>query len=208
MQDNTKLKLILGSASPRRKELLSFYKLPFDIDVPDVDESSNILDPKVYVQEIALRKARAIAERHDSFNGVIICSDTTVSFEGQILGKPLDIARARAHLKLLSGNTHQVFTALALVKCVHGVKEYFCDVAQTQVEFLSIPDALLEDYLATGDSLDKAGSYGIQGAAQIFVKSIQGSYSNVVGFPLHLFYEMMSHKLFPGPKESSWLSLF
>lgn len=208
MHDNTKLKLILGSASPRRRELLAHYKIPFEIAVPDVDESSSTLDPKLYVQEIALKKARAIAERHPTFHGVIICSDTTVSFQGQILGKPQDLQEARAHLKLLSGQTHEVFTALALVKCLKGEAEYFCEVAQTQVEFMAIPESLLENYLASGDSLDKAGSYGIQGPAQIFVKALQGSYSNVVGFPHHLFCEMMSLKLFPDSKDSSWLSFF
>jgi septum formation protein len=208
MHDNTKLRFILGSASPRRRELLAHYRIPFEIDVPDVDESSSTLDPILYVQEIALKKACAIAERHPTLSGVILCSDTTVSFQGQILGKPQDIQEARTHLKLLSGQTHQVYTALALVKCFQGVQEYFCEVAQTHVEFLTIPEILLENYLASGDSLDKAGSYGIQGPAQIFVKSVQGSYSNVVGFPHHLFYEMMSLKLFPDSKDSSWLSFF
>lgn len=208
MHDNTKLKLILGSASPRRRELLAHYKLPFEVDVPDVDENSTTLDPKAYVQEIALKKARAIAERHPNLSGVIVCSDTTVSFEGQILGKPQDLNEARAHLKLLSGHTHEVFTAIALVRCLDGQQDFFCEVARTQVDFINIPGPLLESYLDSGDSLDKAGSYGIQGGAQVFVKSITGSYSNVVGFPHHLFCEMMSQKLFPDSKDSAWLSFF
>ncbi len=208
MQDNTKLKLILGSASPRRKELLGYYKLPFSIDVPDIDESSLTSDPKENVKEIALKKAHAIALRHPHFRGVIICSDTTVSFKGEILGKPLDLKEARRHLELLSGQTHQVFTALALVKSEGEKKEFFCEVEETEVEFISIPHKMLEDYLATNDALDKAGSYGIQGQAQVFVKQIKGSYSNVVGFPHHLFYEMMSQQLFKVSGDSTWLSFF
>lgn len=208
MPDNTKLKLILGSASPRRKELLSYFNLAFEIDVPDIDENSLTLDPKSYVKEIALKKAQAIAHRHEHLQGVIICSDTTVSFEGKILGKPQDINQARDHLNLLSGKVHQVYTALTLVRSLEGHQDFFTSVDETEVEFLKIEPKLLEDYLASADSLDKAGSYGIQGQAQLFVKSIKGSYSNVVGFPLHLFYEMMDQQLFKERQELSWLSLF
>ena len=208
MPDSTKLKLILGSASPRRKELLAYFNLPFTVEVPDVDENSSTLDPRVYVQEIALKKAQAIAQRNKDLQGVIICSDTTVSFKGKILGKPKDLDEAREHLNLLSGQIHQVFTALTLVRCRDGRQDFFTGVDETEVEFLSLDQHILEAYLLSKDSLDKAGSYGIQGQAQCFVKSIRGSYSNVVGFPLHLFYEMMQEQLFKNGQEQTWLSLF
>lgn len=208
MPDSTKLKLILGSASPRRKELLGYFNLPFEIDVPAIDENSLTLDPKSYVQEISLKKAQAIALRHQSLQGVIICSDTTVSSKGKILGKPQDINEARDHLTLLSGQVHQVYTALTLVRSLNEKQDFFTSVDVTEVEFLNLESKLLEEYLSTGDSLDKSGSYGIQGQAQVFVKSIKGSYSNVVGFPLHLFYEMMDQQLFKERQELSWLSLF
>jgi len=208
MPDSTKLTLILGSTSPRRKELLGFYGAPFEIEAPDVDENSNIFDPKLYVKEIAIRKAKAIVEKRTDLKGVIICSDTTVSLHGQILGKPNSLEEAREHLTQLSGSTHQVYTAIALVKKVNEKAEIFCEVAETEVEFIKIEPSLLERYLASRDAMDKAGSYGIQGQAQIFVKAVKGSYSNVVGFPHHLFCEMMDKHLLQERKDKSWLSLF
>ena len=176
----TKLKLILASASPRRKELLAWSYLPFRIVVSDIEEHSHYTDPKDIVMDLASQKAEAVHLNCDT-NELVIGSDTIVVFNDQILEKPKSSNDARDMLMKLSGRKHSVFTGVSF-KCGNKSAQFY---EQTDVTFEEIDSLLLDLYLATGESMDKAGSYGIQGAALGFIGSITGSYSSVVGFPIN-----------------------
>lgn len=181
-----KYTLVLGSQSPRRKELLSWLNIPFEIKTADLAEISTEEDPKEVAMDLAHQKANAVMEVLDQdSNPFVISSDTIVVFNNKIFNKPKDRAEAREILSELSGNTHYVITGV----CFEFIdqfgrmrKHHFYD--KTDVTFSVIDDVLMENYLDTGDSLDKAGAYGIQGPGLTFISSINGSYSNVVGFPL------------------------
>lgn len=171
--------MILASSSPRRRELLNQIGVRFEIDVADIDETPIVDEaPVAYVERMALEKARTVAERHP--DQVVLGSDTSVIFRDQILGKPVDNADAITTLRALSGDTHSVLSAVALV-C--GGRERVLSVS-TQVHFRSLTAAEITAYVNTGEPADKAGSYGIQGLGAILVAGIEGSYSNVVGLPL------------------------
>lgn len=181
-------KLILASASPRRSELLRAAGIDFAVRVADIDES--ILpgeSPCDYVLRLSLEKAQAVVSTNEAALG----ADTTVVVEGEIVGKPVDEADARRMLRLLSGRWHEVLTGVSLVNPSSG-QNHSSDVAITRVKFASLSDAEIEWYVATGEPMDKAGAYGIQGYASRFVESIEGSYSNVVGLPVQMVYRMIS----------------
>lgn len=187
MVSDKKYSLILGSQSPRRKELLSWLNVPFKIVTADLDEISQETDPEEVAVDLASQKARAVLQKiKDEDYPFVISSDTIVVLDGKIYGKPKDKAEARAILYELSDRTHQVIT---------GVSFYFKDIQtgkmrehkfydSTEVTFNEITGELMDNYIATGDSLDKAGAYGIQGPSLTFISKVNGSYSNVVGFPL------------------------
>lgn len=171
--------LILASASPRRHELLNQIAVPHEIFAAHIDESRRSGEaPTAYVRRLALEKARAVANQHP--RATILGADTTVTLEDQVLNKPADLAEAALMLRLLAGRTHLVHTGLALL---HSGAER-THVETTEVRFTSIPEPELAAYLASGDSLDKAGAYGIQGYAARWVSGLQGDYFNVVGLPL------------------------
>lgn len=182
-----KLNLILGSQSPRRKELLSWLNIPFDILTADLDEISNESGPIEIALDLASQKAHAVFKKAapDS-NPFVISSDTIVVLDGKIYGKPRDKKEAREILTALSNRTHQVVTGVSFLfkDLTSGkIREHlFYD--STEVTFNDITDDLMEYYISTGDSLDKAGAYGIQGPSLTFISKVNGSYSNVVGFPL------------------------
>jgi len=187
--ESSKFKLVLGSQSPRRKELLSWLDLPFEVMIADIDESSDQLEPIEVAKEIAYNKAMAIIEKSKDQNEkdafFVITSDTIVVLDGKIYGKPKDVVDARKILSELSDRTHQVITAVcfSFLDQENKLKTHsFYDA--TEVTFDEITDELMDLYLKTKDSLDKAGAYGIQGPSLTFISSIKGSYSNVVGFPL------------------------
>ena len=171
--------LILASGSPRRRELLGRMGYEFQICSPDVDEhvSGHARD---IVRTLAVRKARAAAERFD--RGVIIASDTLVSLDGAPLGKPADADEARRMLRALSGREHEVFTGVCLIDAQTGMEEAQAD--RTGVRFRPLTDAEIDAYVATGEPMDKAGAYGIQNIGALFVEGIKGDYFNVVGLPL------------------------
>ena len=171
------MRVILASASPRRRELLSLLLEEFDCCSADIDETP-ISDelPKDYVLRMAVEKVSAF--RND--RGVIIGSDTVVVLSGNILQKPVSIEDARGMLSALSGQTHQVMTAVAIMIDA----ELMTTVSITEVTFATLEMPLIEAYLATDEPWDKAGAYGIQGIAGSFVRRINGSYSSVVGLPL------------------------
>ncbi len=174
--------LILASASPRRRELLGQIGAEFEVEVshaPEVIDTS--LSPEEMVQQLALQKASAVAANHT--DGLVLGSDTIVVNDGMILGKPASAEEATAMLRSLSGKWHQVMTAVALVDA-SGKKEPWKAVEITGVKFRHLTDADIAAYLATGESMDKAGAYGIQGFGALLVEKIEGCYFNVVGLPL------------------------
>jgi septum formation protein len=176
-----KFKLVLGSQSPRRKELLSWLNIKFEIVTADLDEISNEIDPQKIALDLALQKARAVKEKcKASDNNFIIAADTIVVLQNEIYGKPKDRNDAERILHELEGKTHQVITGVCF--CYAGIEHAFFD--QTDVTFNSISSDIMKNYLDTNDSLDKAGAYGIQGPSLTFISKINGSFSNVVGFPL------------------------
>lgn len=171
--------LILASASPRRRELLTQAGLVFDVEPADIDESRRPDEAaSTYVQRLALEKAEAIHARFPK--ATVLGADTTVVLDNEIFNKPADTADAARMLRLLSGRTHQVYTGVAVVtpaaQRVH--------VETTHVTFSEIDPADLARYLASGEPLGKAGAYGIQGFAARWIPRIEGDYSNVVGLPI------------------------
>ncbi len=170
--------MILASNSPRRREILTQGGFSFTVDAADIDEDLGIDDPAKLVEELSYNKARAVADRHPG--DIIIGADTVVVIENDILGKPSDEADAANMLRCLSGATHQVMTGVSLI-C--GKKRItFHEV--TDVTFFELTDEEIKDYVNTGEPLDKAGAYGIQGRGALLVESIKGDYLNVVGLPL------------------------
>ena len=192
-------KIILASQSPRRRELLAQIGVPFTVEVSDTDENVIGTDPKVIVQELARRKALAVASHHADEDVTVIGADTIVVYEGEVLGKPKDPADARRMLRELSGNVHQVYTGVCVIEvprdkggsCVEegvpsedrSIRETaFAEVTNVFVAPLS--DAEIDAYIATGEPFDKAGSYGIQGIFARHIEKIEGDYTNVVGLPV------------------------
>ncbi|MBO7377389.1 MAG: septum formation protein Maf [Clostridia bacterium] len=175
------MRIILASKSPRRKEILQKLGIDFEVIVPDVDENVGDLAPDKTVEAISEKKAKAVLKKlADKKDTLIIAADTVVNIGGKILGKPKDEKEAKKMLKTLSGNTHTVFTGYTL--CL-GNKTYTGHEA-TRVKFKKLTDAEIENYVNTGEPLDKAGAYGIQGKAIVFVEGINGDFFNAVGFPV------------------------
>lgn len=181
--------LFLASASPRRRGLLAQIAVPCVTQIASIDETPLPAEPAaVYVERLALEKARAglraLGERADA---VVLGADTAVVLDGRILGKPADFAESREMLLSLSGRSHQVMTAVALV----GAGRESSRVVTSEVSFRTLGEAEIAAYWASGEPCDKAGSYGIQGLAAVFVNRVQGSYSAVVGLPLCETAEML-----------------
>jgi len=174
-------KLILASASPRRRQLLRQIGLTFQVIPSSVDESNDVYhDPSASVQAIALRKARDVAASVE--DGIVIGADTQILMDDEVLGKPEDAADAVRMLSKLSGRTHRVITGVALVDAGTSFEETW--VETTLVTFRKLSDDEISDYVETGEPMGKAGAYGIQGGAAAFVEKIEGCYFNVVGLPL------------------------
>ena len=178
--------VILASASPRRRELLTMAGIEFRVEGADIDETVQPGEaPATYVQRLAVEKAQAVWGRYKSSDDsgdpiTVLGADTTVVCDGELLGKPVDQADARRMLELLSGRTHQVLTGVAAITRKATVSE----VEITQVFFDLIGEQELVRYLASGEPMDKAGAYGIQGYAARWIPRIEGCYFNVVGLPL------------------------
>ena len=184
-------KLILASASPRRARLLRLLDIPFEIAPSNINEElDTILPPAEHVREIAQRKTQAVAQRFDC--AIILGADTVVALENAIFGKPNDAKHAEDMLARLSGKTHQVYTGLALTDTETG--QTLTDVAMTSVTMRVLSAEDISRYVATGDSLDKAGAYGAQGRASAFIQSVSGCFYNVVGLPLACFWRLY-HRL-------------
>ena len=171
--------LVLASASPRRKELISFISSDVKIFPADVDESFSDDIPAESVPEIlAVRKAKVVADMFPE--DTVIGSDTSVIVDGIILGKPTDKEDAKRMLRLLSGKTHKVITGCAIFKKGRSIS--FSE--STEVTFYDLTEQEIENYIATNEPMDKAGAYGIQGYGSLLIKGINGDYFNVVGLPI------------------------
>jgi septum formation protein len=184
--------LILASSSPRRSQLLKLAGLDFTVEAADIDERIQPDEaPATYVQRLALEKAQAVWDRHRSEENadlVVLGADTTVVCDGMILGKPVDQADARRMLEMLAGRTHQVLTGIAAV----SRRGLFSEVEITQVFFDLISEEEMVHYLASGEPMDKAGAYGIQGYAARWIPRIEGCFFNVMGLPLARTMELLA----------------
>lgn len=205
--ESKKFKLILASGSPRRKELIGHLQLPFDIIIKNIPEESHFTDPVDFSRHIAELKGEAVFKEIDQ-NCLVVSADTIVCLNKKIYGKPKDADEARVFLKELAGQTHSVFTGVAIHLRVDSqiIKHTFVD--ETKVTFNAISPEILERYIATKDSLDKAGAYGIQGGSLTFISKVEGDYANVVGFPLSRFVSECETLLKPFTRGQSWFDLF
>ena len=184
-------KIILASGSPRRRELLRQVGIPFDVDTSDVDETMpGGTAPDKYVEELSKRKAEAVASKHPG--DTVLGADTIVAFDGKILGKPKDEKEAYEMLKMLAGKTHSVYTGVAIISPEKGGNRK-TDVfnVRTDVKMYDSDEGILREYAMSGEPLDKAGSYGIQGKGAILVERIEGDYSNVKGLPVAEVYRRL-----------------
>jgi len=182
--------LVLASQSPRRAEILRQAGIPFVVRTAPVDESPiDGESPQDYVRRLAEWKASAVRAAPDE---IVLGADTTVLVEGQVLGKPTDAADARRMLELLSGRCHEVLTGICLKRGNTLVR----DCATTRVWFGPMSAREIETYAASGEPLDKAGAYAIQGLASKFIERVEGCYFNVVGLPVALVYR--HRRAFPG----------
>jgi septum formation protein len=184
-------RIILASASPRRAELLRAAGIDFDVRPADIDEAMRPGEaPGDYVSRLAEAKARAVHERDG--NQTVLAADTAVVVDGQILGKPMDEADAKRMLRMIGGRTHEVLTAVSIF---HPGEIVDTRMDATTVEFAELSDPDIEWYVSSGEPMDKAGAYAVQGLASRFVTRVEGSYSNVVGLPIALVYRMLTNEL-------------
>jgi septum formation protein len=177
--------LVLASQSPRRSDILRQAGIPFTVRVADVDES--VLpgeSPGTYVRRLAEAKARAVPAAPEE---TVLGADTTVVIDGEILAKPIDAADARRMLSLLSGRRHEVLTGVCLLRGGAAA----CDCATTEVVFAPLSEREIAEYVASGEPMDKAGAYAIQGLASKFVERIDGDFFNVMGLPVALVYRRL-----------------
>lgn len=223
-------KIILASASPRRRELLTQIGLDFDIVVSETEEKITSTEPAKVVEELSAQKAEAVweklcsmtasqgsvtnAERLDEGSGVsrtdegsevfeseqtsgettitdiiVLAADTVVACDGKILGKPADTEAAAAMLTMLQGRGHEVYTGVTILYEQNGERKTLTFHEKTIVHFYPMTDAQIREYVATGDPMDKAGSYGIQGFCARYIRGIEGDYNNVVGLPVGRVYQ-------------------
>ena len=180
------MKIILASNSPRRKELLEQAGIEFEVKSADVEEVTSKTLPQDVVMDLSLLKAKAIADENPGRK--IVAADTVVAYDNQILGKPKDEEDAFNMLKMLSGKTHHVYTGVTIIDESGKCNSFFeC----TAVSMYENSDELIREYISTGEPMDKAGAYGIQGRGAVLVKEIAGDYNNVVGLPLAKVYRVL-----------------
>ena len=200
------MKIILASKSPRRKEILENLGVKFNIITADTDESSEIREPSALVRELALRKGMAVAKMiaaefcngaddglTDGEDVLVISSDTVVAADGEILGKPRDLADARDMLSHLEGRDHSVFSGIAAILIEKGrIAKIAAESEETVVRFAPMSEGEIEFYINNESVLDKAGAYAIQGIASAWIEKIDGDYFNVVGLPVRRMFRLLS----------------
>ncbi len=175
--------LILASTSPRRREILAQTGLKFSVEAPDFEEDmAQSLPPAELAKVLSLGKAKSVADHHPGEAAVVIGSDTFICYRGQVIGKPHTPGQAIANLKSLSGHAHSVFTGYAIIDAQTG--RAMSGAVETKVHFRPLADAEIVAYVATGEPLDRAGGYAIQGGGAAFVDHIEGDYDTIVGLPL------------------------
>lgn len=191
----TNIPIILASASPRRAELLKQAGFSFTIKPSAIKEVITETSPDKIAEDLAFQKAtdvyQQLKEEYKDTDYMVIGADTIVYYDNEILGKPADEQEAFDILKMLSDRTHQVFTGIAIILKTNGEKQTYLSNERTDVSFYPISDYELKEYIATGDPLDKAGAYGIQGAFAVHIREIKGDYNNVVGLPIARLYQIM-----------------
>ncbi|HEX2988023.1 MAG TPA: Maf family protein [Chloroflexota bacterium] len=186
--DRSVTSLILASGSPRREALMRQVGLQFEVEPSDAEESlPEGMTAEESARQLALKKARQVAARR--IEGLVIGADTVVVVDGQILGKPSGPDEARDMIRRLSGREHQVITGIAVVDA--ATADSRSDSVSTDVRFAPLSQEVIDRYVATGEPLDKAGGYGIQGFAALLVESIRGDYNNVVGLPIRRLAELL-----------------
>lgn len=214
-------KIILASASPRRRELLTQIGLDFEVVVSETEEKITSTEPAKVVEELSAQKAAAVweklasiaaaqvsdtsAERPNEVSGacsaeqncdestmadiIVLGADTVVACDGKILGKPVDIENAVAMLRMLQGREHEVYTGVTILYGENDEKKALIFHEKTTVHFCPMTETQIREYVATGDPMDKAGSYGIQGICARYIRGIEGDYNNVVGLPAGRVYQ-------------------
>lgn len=195
--------LVLASASPRRRELLALFDIPFSVISTSAEESNAPVPPEIvaalptcplpplqHPTLLAWRKAQAVWQQ--GCGDVILAADTDVVLDGTILGKPRDAAHARLLLQQLSGRSHTVYTGLCVYSRLAADTPLQFDLVESRVSMLPLSDDMIEHYIATGEPLDKAGAYGIQGLGGQLVRDITGSYTAIVGLPLTATWHLLT----------------
>lgn len=201
MPNTSKMPLILlASGSPRRKEILSSLGLPFMIHVTNVEEAIlSYCSPTDYVTQIAERKAtvahQQVLTNHSHKNSLILSADTAVVIDETILGKPNTLSEAMSMLGKLQNKTHSVFTAICLID--RQTKQKYTRALETRVTMKPLSDEMIEAYVHTGESMDKAGAYAIQGIGATLIREIMGDYFNVVGLSVSLLSDMLTEIGYP-----------
>ena len=179
-------KVILASASPRRKEILSKTGIEFEVQVSSCDENINEKEPDKLVMKLSELKAKDVAEKNP--DAIVIGSDTVVAHKGQIMGKPADREEAIRMIKSFAGDVHQVYTGVTII--IPGEKTYTYNIC-TDVHVLPMTEQEIERYVDSGEPMDKAGAYAIQGLFAPYISKIDGDYYNVVGLPISSVYAIL-----------------
>ena len=186
------MKIILASASPRRRELLGQIGIGFEVRISNVEERVTTVEPAAVVEELSRQKAEAVyaSLEADLEDVLVVGADTVVALEGQILGKPSDPEQAAEMLRRLAGNIHGVYTGVTLLyRSGSGMVQRRVFHESTKVEFFPMTEEEIRRYVQSGECMDKAGAYGIQGLFARYVKKIEGDYNNVVGLPVGRLYQ-------------------
>lgn len=181
-------KIILASASPRRKQLMAQAGFEFEVCVSEKEEKKGQWSPEETVMKLSQQKALDVADQYAE-DCIVIGADTVVACDDQILGKPVDEADAMRMLRMLQGRTHQVYTGVTIIEGAFGSRTVTTFAEKTDVTMYPVSDQAILEYIDTKEPMDKAGAYGIQGRAAVFVKSIQGDYNNVVGLPVAAIWQ-------------------
>lgn len=188
--EKKEMRIILASASPRRRELLSQLGVEFEVCPSQGEEKITEVLPERAVMELAQQKAAEIAVKTEG-NAWILGADTVVVYDQKILGKPKDAEDAKRMLCMLQDKKHQVYTGVCIWKKENGTEDVRCFFEKTDVVFYPMTEEEIDQYVATGEPMDKAGSYGIQGVGGLYVREIHGDYNNVVGLPIaRLYHEL------------------
>ncbi len=186
--------VILASGSPRRRELLTTLRIPFEVDVSKVDETvAESLAPGPFVETLATRKALDVAKRRAELDsdGLVVGADTVVVLDGAILGKPTSEVHAVQMLRRLQGRTHEVYTGLCVIRL--SDQKTLTGHSRTEVTMRPLSDDQIQRYVKSGEPMDKAGAYAIQGLGSTLITRIEGDYFTVVGLPVYLLADYLRH---------------